>query len=205
MHKLNFQPARFLIIGLLCVFLAVWGASAMAYEEPPFSVISTNADYEIREYQDRLAVRMVSNKSNNTFRALFRYISGDNETATKVDMTVPVTQSTKIEMTVPVTQTSEDGSGVMEFYLPARFDLTNAPKPTDPRIQLVVIPGGRYGVIKYSGRPTDSNFSRQSSKLRDYLKRDEIAFEGLPIKATYNGPFTLFFVRRNEAMFRLSS
>jgi hypothetical protein len=205
MRSPNFQPATLIVGALLCVLLVVWGASAMAYEEPPFTVVTTNTDYEIREYSDRLAVRMVSNESSNTFRALFRYISGDNETATKVDMTVPVTQSTKIEMTVPVTQTSEDGSGVMEFYLPARFDLTNAPKPTDPRIQLVVIPGGRYGVIKYSGRPTDQNFLRQSSQLQDYLKRDGIAFEGLPIKATYNGPFTLFFIRRNEAMFRLSN
>lgn len=204
MDKLDFQLVR-LIKKPLCVFLVVWGACAMAYEEPPFSVITNNNDYEIREYEDRLAVRMVANQSKNTFRALFRYISGDNETAIKVDMTVPVTQSTKIEMTVPVTQTSEDGSGVMEFYLPARFDLTNAPKPTNLMIKLVVIPGGRYGVIKYSGRSTNNNFLLKSSELGDYLKRDGIGFEYPPIKATFNGPFTPFFARRNEAMFRLSN
>ena len=35
------------------------------------------------------------------------------------------------------------------------------------------------------------------------LKEDNISISGLPIKATYNSPFTLPMLRRNEAMFKV--
>ena len=47
-------------------------------------------------------------------------------------MTIPVTQSTRIEMTTSVTQTRVNDQIVMQFFLPAFFNLKTAPEPTDP-------------------------------------------------------------------------
>ena len=41
------------------------------------------------------------------------------------------------------------------------------------------------------------------AKLAAGLQADGISVVSPPMKATYNGPFTPFFLRRNEAMVRI--
>ena len=123
-------------------------------------ILKSNNNYEIRKYSDRLAVEVTYSNQDSGFRYLFNYISGENTTSEKVSMTVPVTQSVKIDMTAPVTQSKKDGKLVMQFYLPSKFTLNNAPKPTNSRVSLVVLEGGIYAVIQYSGRVTDKNFQK---------------------------------------------
>ena len=66
------------------------------------------------------------------------------------------------------------------------------------------MPEGYFAVIKYSGRASDSNFIRHKDILEEELKKNNILILGPPIKATYNGPFTLPMLRRNEAMFEIN-
>ena len=75
-----------------------------------------------------------------------------------------------------------------------------APVTTDPRVELITIEEGHYAVIKYSGRSTDKNFNKHKKILKENLIEDKIEVIGPAIKATYIGPFTLFLLRRNEAM-----
>ena len=70
-------------------------------------------------------------------------------------------------------------------------------------LKLVIIEQGYYAVIKYSGRLTDKNFERQKKILKDNLLQGNIKILSSAIRATYNGPFTLPFLRRNEAMFHV--
>jgi hypothetical protein len=128
---------------------------------------------------------------------LFGYISGANKASEKVSMTIPVTQSEKIDMTVPVTQGEGD---YMRFFLPANYTLETAPIPTDPAVEIVVVKGGYFAVHGYSGRANDKNFEDARRKLLDQLSRDGVVSTSDVIRATYNGPFTLPFKRRNEAM-----
>ena len=60
-----------------------------------------------------------------------------------------------------------------------------------------------YAVIRYSGRASKNNFIKHKSILEDELSRDNIVIKSPAIKATYNSPFTLPLMRRNEAMFRV--
>ena len=91
----------------------------------------------------------------------------------------------------------------MQFYLPSKFNKENIPNPSNPDVKLLDIKGGYYAVIRYSGRTSDSNFIKHKDILEEELKKNNILILGPPIKATYNGPFTLPMLRRNEAMFEI--
>ena len=178
----------------------------MAYEESKYEVIRSEKNYEIRHYADRLVVQTdLGAGSSAAFRRLFRYITGANRSAAKVSMTVPVMQSEKVQMTVPVQQAELGGGMVMQFYLPAKFTLETAPTPTDPAVRLNRVAGGDFAVIRYAGRSSDRRFQAQSKILQDALKADGLKVRGAPSKATYNAPFTPYFLRRNEAMVEISA
>ena len=164
----------------------------MANEEAKYDVVKSNEIYEIRKYSDRLAVQALNTNQNNSFRKLFNYISGDNET------------NEKIKMTIPVTQMEKKGNMTMQFYLPSKFNKDNVPNPSRPDVEIVNIEGGYYAVIRYSGRASDKNFIKHKEILENELKKDNISIVGSAIKATYNGPFTLPMLRRNEAMLEVN-
>ena len=189
---------------IIALFIIIYTNISMALEEPKYQILKSNNDYEIRKYSDRLAVEVTYSNEDSGFRYLFNYISGENTTSEKVSMTVPVTQSIKIDMTAPVTQSKKDGKLVMQFYLPSKFTLNNAPKPTNSRVSLLVLEGGIYAVIQYSGRVTDKNFQKHYEKLKEYLTKDNINFIEPGIRATFNGPFTLPILRRNEVMIKIN-
>ncbi len=176
----------------------------MSYEEPKYKTIKTSDVYEIREYDDRLAVEIEYSNEDSGFRYLFNYISGENKSSEKVKMTVPVTQSVKINMTTPVTQSSQGGKMKMQFYLPSKFTIKNAPQPTNERVNLIIIKGGVYAVISYSGRLTNRNYSKHYKQITNQLNKDNIEFIEPAIRATYNGPFTLPIFRRNEIMIKIN-
>ena len=67
----------------------------MANEEAKYDVVQSNQIYEIRKYSDRLAVQALNTNENSSFRKLFNYISGENETNEEIKMTIPVTQIKK--------------------------------------------------------------------------------------------------------------
>ena len=134
---------------------------------------------------------------------MFNYISGENEGSKKVQMTIPVTQSKQVYMTAPVTQSKNNGQMVMRFFLPKQFSLKTAPKPTDQRVTIAELPEEYFGVVRFSGFASDRNFERHSLELRSALNKDGLIIAGQSIKATYNSPFTVPFLRRNEAMYPL--
>ena len=188
---------------IIALFTIIYSNITMALEEPTYNIIKSSKKYEIREYNDRLAVEVEFSSETSGFRYLFNYISGENRTSEKVSMTAPVTQSTKIDMTSPVTQSNKDGKMLMQFYLPSKFSIDNAPIPTNKRVKLVTIEGGYYAVLKYSGRNSDKNYLNHLSKLRNNLEKDKIIMIDYGTKATFNGPFTLPILRRNEAMIKI--
>ena len=176
---------------LFCTLLFFPYSNAMANEEAPYDIVDKNEVYEIRKYSDRLAVETKTSGSNNNFRKLFNYISGRNQT------------SEKISMTTPVTQVEKNGSMSMQFYLPSKFNSSNAPKPTREDVSLITIEGGYYAVLRFSGRASDKNFAKHMEILKNELQNNNILIISPPIRATYDSPFTLPMNRRNEAMFKV--
>ena len=189
---------------IIALFTIIYTNISMALEEPKYQIIKSNKNYEIRKYKDRLAVEVEYSNEDSGFRYLFNYISGENTSLEKISMTVPVTQSVKIDMTAPVTQTTKDDKMLMQFFLPSKFTLDTAPKPTNKKVRLVVLKGDYYAVIKYSGRVTNKNFQKHYKELKEYLIKDNINFLEPAIRATFNGPFTLPVFRRNEVMMKIN-
>ena len=107
-------------------------------------------------------------------------------------------------MTAPVTQMQKKGSMTMQFYLPSKFNNDNVPNPLRSDVEIVNIEGGYYAVIRYSGRASDNNFIKHKKILENELIKNNISIVGSAIKATYNRPFTLPTLRRNEAMFEVN-
>ena len=175
---------------LILISVITLNSQSMAYEEANYEVVKENKNYEIRKYSDRLVVETNSTQGNG-FKKLFNYISGNNE------------QNEEIKMTVPVTQEIKNGNITMQFYLPSKFNKENTPKPSNSEIEILTIEGGYYAVIKYSGRSSDKNFLKNKNLLEKALKQDNIVLLSPPIKASYNSPFTLPILKRNEVMYRI--
>ena len=164
----------------------------MANEEATYNVVQKNDIYEIRYYSDRLIVQVPNKGDNNSFRKLFKYISGENK------------NSEKIAMTVPVTQTKKDDQMFMQFYLPSKFNKETTPIPNNSDLEITTISKGYFAVIKFSGRSSDKNFDKHNKILKQKLLEDKISIKGFAIRATYNSPFTLPPLRRNESMFSIN-
>ena len=178
------------ILSIIILGLII-NSKGMAYEEANYDVVKKNEIYEIRKYSDRLAIETEISNQGSSFRKLFNYISGDNE------------NNEEIKMTTPVTQVEKKGSMTMQFYLPSKFNKDNIPSPSNSDVKILNIKGGYYAVIKYSGRASDKNFIKYKDILKNELKKNDILILSSPIKATYDKPFTLPILRRNEAMFKI--
>jgi len=180
---------KFLGILVFGFFLSI--NTAMANEEVKFDIVHKNEIYEIRKYSERLVAQAISDKDNGTFRKLFNYIAGANNS------------SKKIEMTTPVTQMKKNNVSLMQFYLPSKFNKKTTPIPTNSDVEITLLKEGYFAVIRYSGRSSDKNFTKYSKILHKKLLEDKILINGFAIKATYNPPWTLPPFRRNEVMFNV--
>ena len=163
----------------------------MAADEVKYTMVSKSELYEVRKYSDRLVIETSISNEGSSFRKLFNYISGNND------------KNEEIKMTTPVTQMEKKGNMTMQFYLPSKFNKENTPVPSNSDIKILNIKEGYYAVIRYSGRASEKNFTKHKSILENELKRDDLSILSAPIKATYDGPFTLPMNRRNEAMFEI--
>ena len=175
---------------LVLTSILTLSSQLMAYEETNYEIVKENKIYEIRKYPNRLVIETNSVQGNG-FRKLFNYISGNNK------------ENEEIKMTVPVTQEIKNENMTMQFYLPSKFNKDNAPKPVDSEVKILTIEGGYYAVIEYSGRSSDKNFLKNKDILEKALKQDNLLVLSPPIRASYNSPFTLPILKRNEVMYRI--
>jgi len=195
------------IISILLVLGFVVGRDAMAkYEEPNYQVKQKKGDIEIRQYPAVIAAEVAvstsgSKAENQAFRILAGYIFGKNVSRDKIAMTVPVLETTaseKVAMTVPVTSVNADGKLIMRFYMPSKYTLETLPEAVDKRIKFANVPPKGYAVIRFSGAAREQNIIQHEKKLRDYLSGQGLSPQGPAIRAFYNPPWTLPFLRRNE-------
>lgn len=185
---------------------------AEAIDSPNYRVVESADHIEIREYEQALIAQVTvsgdrKEASNRAFRLLFDFISGANQSQNKIAMTAPVIQqppSQKIAMTAPVSQqATDDGQWDIAFFMPAEYTIDTVPVPTNNRVRLIELSEDRIIAIRFSGRNSDSNFDKHHQELLAYIQTNNIEHDPHPIYAYYNSPFTPWFMRRNEIMYRL--
>lgn len=177
-------------------------------EHPRYAVVSSSGDIEIRDYAPIIVAQTdVSGERSAAisegFRRLAGYIFGDNVARGKIAMTAPVTQqaSEKIPMTQPVGQTSAGpGTWTVTFTMPASWARDALPRPNNPDVTIVEIPGRRMAAIRFSGLVDNSDLSANETKLRAFMSEKGLTARGGAQYAFYDPPWTLPFNRRNEVL-----
>ena len=191
---------------LLILTLATMSSASHAIEEPDYAVVRKFDNVELRQYAPYVVAEVVLNTpaedaGSQAFPILAGYIFGKNKGERKFAMTASVTQTAapmRMDMTAPVTQGAVAGGTRVQFVLPKGLTLAAAPEPIDPRVQLRVVPAGTWAVIRYSGTWSQSNYLEHLGELKASLDAAGVATQGEPVLARYNGPFTPWFMRRNE-------
>ena len=185
------------------------GELAMAYEEPAYEVVAENDSYEVRRYAPYLVAETkvqggFKAAGNEAFRRLAGYIFGKNRGAERMQMTVPVASMSgapeKIAMTTPVVSTTASNAHVYYFIMPSGYTVDSLPVPEDDRIQFRQIPERYVAARRYSGRSTEPGYRNNEAILVNALQQDGMEIVGEPQFARYNGPFTPWFMRRNEVL-----
>jgi hypothetical protein len=179
-------------------------------EEAPYKTMQKDDSFEIREYSSYVVVEVKDSGEwkqfqEKAFGKLFRYISGANTGEQKISMTAPVIvrsdKSEKISMTSPVfLENAEDGS-TMSFVLPSKYTLESAPKPTAEGVVLREQEPQRRLVKRFSGLLNPKSMMQAREELLDYAKANDITIDtNSVVFAGYDPPWTIPWLRRNEAM-----
>ncbi len=188
----------------------------MAYEEPDYTVMSENDVYEVRQYMPYIVAETTVNgdfrsAGEKAFRILAGYIFGDNRSAIRMDMTVPVESEASAEpvemaMTTPVISElteqpeSTDDSYVYRFVMESKYTQDTLPVPNDPRVEIRRIEPRTVAVKRFSGFWSEDNVSENEDRLMAQLQQEGLTTIGEPKLARYDGPLTPWFLRRNEVM-----
>ncbi len=185
-----------IVIALALIIGVGWKVTARtSYESAAYRVLESDGSFEIREYPDLVLVTtpMKSQGSDGSFGRLFGYISGRNENNLKVAMTTPVFMEPE----------GRDSVGQMGFVVPENVSSQPIPNPTDKAVQIKNRNGGRFAVIRFSGRMDEESIAENEGKLRKWIVArglsDSDGFEF----AGYDPPWTPNPFRRNEILIRL--
>ena len=191
----RYKLPTILAITLTVAAAAFWlvSTSRAATETPEYKVIRTDEKFEIRDYPAMTVATtpMEGAEMNGSFGQLFRFITGKNEGAEKIEMTSPV-----------LIDTAKDKK-TMSFIMPKKAVEKGVPKPAGENVKLGKVEAARVAVLRFGGGRTAENEKAAIEKLETWLERQKITGKGDPIFAYYDPPWTPVFMRRNEVMIRI--
>ncbi|KAK4785697.1 hypothetical protein SAY86_002386 [Trapa natans] len=210
------SPALGLLLALSIAVALGFGSAATAtvygipdnckrLECPSYTVVHSQADFEIRKYQTALWMSgpplkstSYTDASNRGFFTLFGYIQGRNSRGAMIEMTAPVM--------VDVDPSTEPfyNSFSVHFYMPRQYQ--EGQPPLSGEVSPRRLPTNRYAAVRrFGGFMDDSNIAPQVSMLRASVKGSpwEASLEktsgGGYTVAGYNSPFE-YMDRVNEVL-----
>lgn len=209
------MKALFLLTSILIA------SSAMATEEPKYTLLEKSEPFELRAYAPQIVAEVLvdgdlDEASTRGFRLIAAYIFGKNQVSEKIAMTAPVgiesgtkQTSAKIAMTAPVgieadqSQKSGANQWLVSFVMPSEYTLETLPKPLNNQVKIRQVPAEKRAVITFSGFYGETTVAEKTKALEDWMKSKNLQAIGSSQFARYNPPWTLPFLRRNEVMIRV--
>lgn len=183
------------VIGAVALLASGCGLTRAGYETAPYKVTTKDSRIEIREYPSLTLVSTPMSASSDAegggFRALFGYISGENE------------ESQKISMTTPVFMNDSDDGREMSFVIPQDVAAKGAPRGTKPSVEIKKMPKGRYAVYRLEGARSDGRIRSAKQALTKWMDSTKREAAGPFIVAGYDPPFTPSMLQCNEVLIRL--
>jgi hypothetical protein len=201
---------RHLLVGLAALLGSA--CATQGVEEPAFSLVRAEGDFEIRTYAPVIVAETTLRGDSNAtlfagFGPLADYIFAKGREGEKIAMTAPVSQRPrdKIAMTAPVTQQkTSDDAWTIGFTMPAGYTIDTLPAPVNPDVKLVELPARTMAVLRFSGAASDSTRMRAQQTLLARIAAQNLKPTGEPEFAYYDPPWTLPFFRRNEVMVQVA-
>jgi len=214
--RIRLKAKPLLLLGIILTLgftINIWGTifGIRIIEEPNFTVILEEDNFQVREYDSYVIAEVNIAKStyrdagDKAFRKLFKYITGENGIEEQIEMTAPVIakeslRNEQIEMTAPVIAEKFGEGWNYAFVLPSKYNIENAPKPSDSNIKLREIESKTVAVISYSGSWRKKGYDMNLEKLKSWILKKEFKIVSVPRSAGYDPPWAIPFLRRNEVM-----
>jgi DNA gyrase inhibitor GyrI len=171
--------------------------TSCAIEKPAYESVQKNGNFEVRKYA---AIPIVSapmedmENRDDSFRQLFKYISGENDKKQKISMTSPVF----------VNETADEKkSGSMSFMIPAEVAKNGSPTPNAEGLAVEKIDGGTYAVLRFSGWDKPDNRKVATESLAKLITENKLKPTGKPFFAFYDPPWIPEMLRQNEVWQKL--
>jgi hypothetical protein len=184
---------------LLAVLVLTVGAdrAGAKQEQPSYTVVSTDGDFEIRDYdtmvQAEFTMRGTYRQSvSQGYIRLEKYFLGENSIPERIEMTVPT-----------MVRNDLSGGWTTIFYLPRGYQSDTAPRPNDRRIKVIEFPPRQMASVEFHGQLNDSAMRDQVAKLEAWLAANGISHKADFTLAAYNAPWIPASRRRNEILVTL--
>lgn len=166
-------------------------------EIQPYVLESEHDGFEVRSYPEHLLVEVevggdFFEAGSRGFRPLISYIGGNN------------VSNEKIAMTAPVIQAPAGDRYTVSFVLPEDMDVALLPVPTGAGVRTRVVPAGRVAARRFSGGADEARYAANAMQLVAMVTQAGLSRVGAPYFARYDPPWKPGFLRRNEALVRLS-
>lgn len=195
------KPMVYLAVVLIAILAVVgWRYSARsAYETAKYEVLQSEGQFEVRRYPDltlaSTEMSFDSQGNDGSFMRLFGYISGRNESDQKIAMTTPVFMDRE----------NDSGRGEMGFVVPEEVVDQGVPQPNAGDVRIATRAGGRFAVIRFSGRIGQKIVDSRESELRTWMEQQGLvaSSEARAEVAGYDAPWIPGPFRRNEVLIRL--
>lgn len=161
-----------------------------------YKVIKDDGHIQIRSY-DNILLASTKTKQNGRqdsgFNNVFQYISGNNES------------KTKISMTTPVVTYEDEGNLVTGFYVPSKYNKDSVPKPLASNVFINEIKSSLFAVIRFKGAWHEKNYEKHNKLLLDYIKSNNLTIISKRFILRYSPPFVPALFRKNEIAYQIST